>query len=127
MQFNAVLQASPSGLTTSRYLRLVSLTLVDVTIVIFGALYQVIASFKTADLSAYGSWREAHQDFGQIQQFSADFGIDVAVNAMALYLLPLYSFVFFVFFGFGEEAIREYLLFGRMVVRWCDLLRPRNR
>ena len=122
MQFTALLQASSGGLTTGRYLRLISLTLVDVTIVIFGAIYQLVIRFKTDELSPYGSWREAHQDFGQIQQYSEDFNIDVASNAMTLYLLPLYSFVFFIFFGFGEEAIREYLLFGRAIVRWYNRL-----
>jgi pheromone a factor receptor len=122
MQFTAVLHASPGGLTTGRYLRLVSLTLVDVTIVIFGALYQMINNFSRIDLSPYGTWQEAHQDFGQIQQFSEDVASDVSVNAMTLYLLPLYSFVFFIFFGFGEEAIREYLLLGRMVAGWFNFL-----
>lgn len=122
MQFTAVLHASSGGLSTGRYLRLISLTLVDVTIVIFGALYQIINNFRRFDLSAYGTWQEAHQDFGQIQQFAEDVASDVTVNAMTLYLLPLYSFVFFIFFGFGEEAIREYLAFGRTVRRWCEPL-----
>lgn len=122
MQFTAVLHASPGGLTTGRYLRLVSLTLVDVTIVIFGALYPMINNFRRIDLQAYGTWQNAHQDFGLILQFSEDVASDVSVNAIALYLLPLYSFVFFIFFGFGEEAIREYLLLGRMVGSWFRFL-----
>jgi pheromone a factor receptor len=118
LQFLAVLHASPGGLTTGRYLRLISLAMVDVTLVIFGTLFTMISSFKNLDLMAYGSWQSAHQDFGQVLQFPEDIH-DNVTTAVPLYLFPIYSFTFFIFFGFGEEAIHEYLRIGKILAAWC--------
>lgn len=126
MQFLAVLHASPGGLTTGRYLRLISLAVVDVTLVIFGTLFTMISSFKNLDLMAYGSWQSAHQDFGQILQFPEDVH-DNVTTAVPLYLFPIYSFTFFIFFGFGEEAIREYIRIGKILASWSQSLDFRRR
>lgn len=126
MQFLAVLHASSGGLTTGRYLRLISLAMVDVTLVIFGTLFTMVSSFKNLDLMAYGSWQSAHQDFGQVLQFPEDIH-DNVTTAVPLYLFPIYSFTFFIFFGFGEEAIHEYIRIGRMLASWCQSLDSRQQ
>lgn len=126
MQFVAVLHASSVGLTTGRYLRLISLALVDVTLVIFGTLFTMISSFKNLRLESYESWQSAHQDFGQVLQFPEDIH-DNVTTAIPLYLFPLYSFTFFIFFGFGEEAIHEYIRIGKTLAIWCNSLGFRRR
>jgi pheromone a factor receptor len=118
MQFISILNASPTGLNTGRYLRLISLAIADVCLVIFGSLFTMTHDLKiSGGLRPYLSWHDAHQNFGQITQITEDWFTSASTSDMSVLggLFPVYSFTFFILFGFGEEAIREYLRLGKLL------------
>jgi len=116
LQFKAVLNASNTGLSTGRYLRLIALAATDISLVFFATLFILIASVRVNGISSY-SWTELHAEFSPISQFPQDIlpSGSYPSYATTVYLYPIYSFSFFVFFGFGEEAIQEYM------TRWSQV------
>jgi len=59
----------------------------------------------------YKSWNYVHEFYGEISQFveAQKSPGDNLQAVVALYAAPLYSLIFFIFFGLGEEAITEYI------------------
>jgi hypothetical protein len=116
LQFKAVLNASNTGLSTGRYLRLIALAATDISLVFFATLFILTASVRVNGISPY-SWKELHAEFSPISQFPQDIlpSGSYPTYATTVYLYPIYSFSFFVFFGFGEEAIQEYM------ARWSQV------
>lgn len=111
-----------SGLTTSRYFRLMCMSIVEMTIGI------TISSIDTWSNYQYGmrpwtSWSEVHSNFSQINQFPW-VEIPQTTRNWTLGLwwtVPISSVIFFAFFSFGEDAVREYracfMWFRRVVLR----------
>jgi hypothetical protein len=138
LQFRSILAKSESNLTIGRYLRLIALALVDTGILIFNTIVAIVVGLISNEnyraLRPYTSWSDVHNNYAQISQFPAALrtpAYDVG-SVIGLYLAPLYSITFFIFFGFGEEAIKEYVAIGRLlqslamkagVVRRCALQR----
>jgi pheromone a factor receptor len=115
LQFKAVLNASRTGLNTGRYLRLIALAVTDISLVLFATLFILISSVKVNGISPF-SWHAVHIEFATISQYPEDLLLGAySTYATTVYLYPVYSFSFFVFFGFGEEAIQEYM------ARWSQL------
>lgn len=116
LQFKAVLNASNTGLSTGRYLRLIALAATDISLVFFATLFILIASVRVNGINPY-SWKELHAEFSPISQFPQDIlpSGSYPTYATTVYLYPIYSFSFFAFFGFGEEAIQEYM------TRWSQI------
>lgn len=78
-------------------------------------------------LRPYHSWQNVHQNFDQITQITEDWlaedwasGSSHSTAAVLGGLYPVYSFIFFLLFGFGEEAIREYLSLGMLLANYCS-------
>ncbi|KAJ9119905.1 hypothetical protein QFC24_005388 [Naganishia onofrii] len=116
--FVSLAAAVYAGLNTGRYLRLISLAIADVCLVIFGSLFTMTHDLKiSGGLRPYLSWHDAHQNFGQITQITEDWFTSASTSDMSVLggLFPVYSFTFFILFGFGEEAIREYLRLGKLL------------
>lgn len=66
----------------------------------------------------YTSWDDIHYQFGLISQVAESQLSPFAhvVSVLSLYAAPLYAFVFFIFFGLGEEAVSEYVkMYGRLL------------
>ncbi|KZP27853.1 fungal pheromone STE3G-protein-coupled receptor [Athelia psychrophila] len=111
-----------SGLTTSRYFRLMCMSIVEMTVGI------TISSIDTWSNYQYGmrpwtSWSEVHSNFSQINQFPW-VEIPQTTRNWTLGLwwtVPISSVIFFAFFSFGEDAVREYracfMWFRRVVLR----------
>jgi hypothetical protein len=61
-------------------------------------------------LAPYTSWEIVHADFSVVSQMpeALNTPINYITNVVSFYAGPLYSIVFFAFFGLGEEAISEY-------------------
>ncbi|KAK4689797.1 pheromone a factor receptor, partial [Tremellales sp. Uapishka_1] len=119
LQFRTILAASDSGLTTSRYLRLIALAVTDVSVVLFLALFELVQVVRTQSISTDLNWQYTHDDFGQISQWPEDLSNrDYNTNVVVpFYMGPVYSLLFFIFFGFGEEAVAEYVALGARLVK----------
>lgn len=70
-------------------------------------------------LFPYVSWAYVHAGFSRIGQFATVEFTDRALQQIYLFVwaIPASSFIFFVFFGFGEEAVRDYKRVGSWVAR----------
>ncbi|KAL7424338.1 a-factor receptor [Cryptotrichosporon argae] len=133
LQFRSILAAYNSGLTTSRYLRLIALAVTDICLLLFTSLFSLIWRFTKFGeyIQSYGSWAQVHANFSLISQSpeSAQVANWVYYVVVSFYAAPLYSIVFFMFFGFGEEAITEYVAIGeraRVLFERLGLLRTKE-
>ncbi|KAI0789242.1 pheromone A receptor-domain-containing protein [Abortiporus biennis] len=100
--------SSRSGLTTSRYLRLMLLAVVEMLLSI--ATTSIALATAIPALRPWTNWSDVHFDFGRIGQTRA-FEIPALYRRLYLVLwwsIPLSSFFFFVFFAFGQDAVQEY-------------------
>ncbi|WWD07988.1 hypothetical protein V865_006098 [Kwoniella europaea PYCC6329] len=109
LQFQTILAASDSGLSVGRYLRLIALAVTDSTVLLAYAIYNATSS-SDSPLMPYKSWAAVHLNFSQYSQYPEELiGSVYSAFVANVYAPFLYSIIFFTFFGFGEEAIIEYL------------------
>jgi len=124
LQFRTILASSSSGLSVSRYLRLIALAVTDVTILIVNDVIGIAVSFIVLPVKHYPSFSKVHHDFSLISQFPEEYVPPLTHSTLVftLYNAPLYSIVFFIFFGLGEEAVAEYTLLGAAVFSFLKRL-----
>lgn len=105
-----------SALTTRRYLLLIAMSLTEM---IWGTSLTAVAMYVNIapGLFPYVSWAYVHADFSRIGQYATVEFTDRALQQLYLFFwaIPASSFIFFVFFGFGEEAVRDYRRVGSWV------------
>ncbi|TFY75333.1 hypothetical protein EWM64_g8679 [Hericium alpestre] len=109
MMFAKHLQQSNSGLTTARYFRLMLMAVVEMFWTIVVSALNVYFTTRSG-LRPWTGWGDVHFDFPQIGQFPfVLISMDDRRWTFALWwTLPVSSYIFFLFFGFGEDALREY-------------------
>lgn len=108
--FNDILTASQSGVTSSRYFRLMALASVEAiwtTLVCVLVLVWNVTDFPLRD---YTNWADVHYAFSRVGQFPtvllpASF---VTRTAFTMWVSVGVSFTFFFFLGLGQEAVEEY-------------------
>lgn len=107
------LQNSNSALTPSRYLRLIAMSLSQMVFAITGSSLHIAFSLKNG-FRPWISWADVHSDWGRIGQFAKVLiPKEQWQYTYALWwTVPLTSVVFFVFFGFGSDAVQEYKAFA---------------
>jgi pheromone a factor receptor len=108
MEFQKILSSNSPSLNTGRYLRLIAFAVIDVLFSIGANTFALAWVLSTIKLSPWKGFAYTHEDFSMISQTSPPSGSFQWEFIMSLYVPPLYSFLFFIFFGFGEEAIKEY-------------------
>jgi pheromone a factor receptor len=115
-QFVKLLETSQSALTTSRFLRLIALALTQVAFTLPVVLYVFVQLCKTKP-KPYTSWAAVHYDFGFVNQYTAEIwseyltamGTTLAqVNELSFWTPGIGAYLFFVFFGLGDESIAGY-------------------
>ena len=109
--------ASQTGLSVSRYLRLIALAIVEVVLLLINQIISLVVVLRLP-IVPYTSWSDIHYQYGLISQVAEAQLTPFAhvVSVLSLYAAPLYAFVFFIFFGLGEEAVLEYVrMYGRLL------------
>lgn len=111
MEFNQYLRNSTS-LTISRYFRLMALVTTETLFTVPLTLFTIILSVKQAPPNPWISWEETHYDFWRVEQYPAilwrsNFFVVVGTE-LSRWVVPLCAFIFFAFFGFAEEARKNY-------------------
>ncbi|KAJ7088261.1 pheromone A receptor-domain-containing protein [Mycena epipterygia] len=109
LAFTRMLTNANSALTTSRYIRLMSMTVVLGT---WNAIIIGIGIWATYGdgLRPWTSWSDVHFNFSRIQPYPL-FEIPRGILAWTYFLwaaVPISSLLFFSFFAFGEDATKEY-------------------
>ncbi|KAK7680869.1 hypothetical protein QCA50_016179 [Cerrena zonata] len=98
-----------SGLNMSRYLRLIMMAISELVVVIASTTASLVFSVKV-NYRPWTNWNDVHWNFSRIDRFPAAF---LPPSARQFYtglwwIIPASSILFFLFFGFGQEAVKEY-------------------
>lgn len=98
-----------SGLNMSRYLRLIMMAISELVVVIASTTASLVFSVKV-NYRPWTNWNDVHWNFSRIDRFPAAF---LPPSARQFYvglwwIIPVSSILFFLFFGFGQEAVKEY-------------------
>ncbi len=120
------LQNSNSALTPSRYFRLMSMALVQIFWGIFVTAVNMWFTMK-GGLRPWTNWVDVHWDFSRVSQFPALFIPPTywLYTYLLWWTIPISSILFWGFFSFGEDAMREY----RACLSWIKrhiFRRPEN-
>ncbi|KZV83947.1 putative fungal pheromoneG-protein-coupled receptor [Exidia glandulosa HHB12029] len=111
-EFNQLLKSSSTGLNSGRYFRLMALASSEVLIGLPTSLYFLITDLKTIGVKPWISWEDTHYNFGFINYYPAYYFKFNRATQVALELnrwtFPFIAFIFFAFFGIGEEARKNY-------------------
>nr|BDD37067.1 pheromone receptor [Rhizopogon roseolus] len=109
MSFAVHLQNSNSALTTHRYLRLMAMA---VTEILWGTALTAFNLYNNVEsgLRPWISWQNVHSDWLRIDLFAFLELPPSYISSMFLlwWAMPASAYIFFLFFGFGEEARKEY-------------------
>ncbi|CAE6449096.1 unnamed protein product [Rhizoctonia solani] len=110
-QFEAAMQSNNSGLTTSRYLRLVILSIVLMLGATAMSVFVLVDNAVGASIQPWNSWEYVHADWDYIDQVAKDLVPQSFWDRYLLiwYLVPIDSVIFFAFFGCIGEIKTEYL------------------
>ncbi|KAJ7451387.1 Rcb2.42 [Mycena latifolia] len=107
--FRLMLEKQERSLSLSRYIRLM------IMVFFLGSWNTVLISVSTSDeytdgLQPWTSWSFVHADFGNISQYTLDQLSPESLRCTYVlwWAVPLSSLSFFVFFGIGEEAMKDY-------------------
>ena len=111
-QFNAVLSSNTSGnITSNRFLRLMCLASVEVLFNIPVAIYGIVLQCRFP-IQPYISWENVHFEFSAVQEipsviWRSDRQTEINVEFQR-WVIVFCAFVFFTFFGFADEARKNY-------------------
>lgn len=111
VQFNQFL-ASGSSLTTSRYFRLMALALTDLALTVPFGIYEIYSNTVDAPVQPWTGWADVHFGFSRVDQYPALMwraspAVAVPIE-LSRWIVPATAFVFFAYFGFAEEARKNY-------------------
>ncbi|KAF9529291.1 pheromone A receptor-domain-containing protein [Crepidotus variabilis] len=112
-EFKEIL-SSNSNLTSSRYLRLMALAGLEVLFGVPTNLAVIILNAKEGNVRPWISWEDTHWGFSRVDQFPSLLWKANPVTRhsmeMTRWLPVACALVFFIFFGFADEAQRHYKL-----------------
>lgn len=110
-QFSQMI-ASNTSLTLHRYFRLMALATLELVCTTPFAAYFIYLDSTAEPISAYTSWADIHFNFSRVDQIAFVLWNLNPKSALAMqltrWLMVIPAFVFFLFFGFAEEARKHY-------------------
>lgn len=115
LTFAMQLKNSNSALSTGRYLRLVAMSILQI---VWQTTLTAITMYDNISpgLRPWTNWADVHSDFGRVDAIPM-FVYPVQYQRqffLFLWVMPVSSYIFFIFFGFGEEAVKDY----KSAIRW---------
>ncbi|KAF7300917.1 Pheromone receptor [Mycena kentingensis (nom. inval.)] len=112
--------SAASGLTTSRYLRLMALSGTDIFLTTPLGIVAIYLNLTATPIERWVSWADTHFDFGRVVEIPAILWRSQPLFERALeftrWVAPATAIAFFLFFGFASEARKNYALALRTVV-----------
>ncbi|KAF8060134.1 fungal pheromone STE3G-protein-coupled receptor [Lyophyllum atratum] len=105
--------ASNKSLTISRYFRLMALATTEIMLTTPLAIFTIWLNATASPIGPWRSWDDTHLDYSRVEQFPALIWRNgsrslVIGTELSRWVTPLCALVFFGFFGFAEEAKRNY-------------------
>ncbi|KAF7326987.1 Pheromone B beta 1 receptor [Mycena sanguinolenta] len=125
--FAAHLSANHSALTTSRYLRLLLMSVLQMIWSIAITIFTLWSTSVSIPIRPYTSWAVVHSNFSRVDQFTTLFTPQVvlATRVGIWWMVPASTFAFVAFFAFGNDAMTEYKK-GFRWIRTTVLRLPRS-
>ena len=122
------LLAANTNLTYSCYRRLVALAAVDFCFTIPMALWAIIANGAMLKVYPWISWADTHRGYSKIRQFPRILAPPATIYSFETtrWSAVLCAFVFFGFFGFADEARKNYRLWMRSLKFASPFSTPRQ-
>ncbi|KAF9526208.1 fungal pheromone STE3G-protein-coupled receptor [Crepidotus variabilis] len=121
LEFSQFMHSNASSLTMSRYFRLMALAMSDIILTTPLAIFTIYLNTKVSPVGPWISWADTHFDYGRIQQVPALLWRQNHVLVISMeftrWAAPMCAIVFFAFFGFADEAKRNYTKFFWFIVR----------
>ncbi|KZV93647.1 fungal pheromone STE3G-protein-coupled receptor, partial [Exidia glandulosa HHB12029] len=112
-EFNELLRSHSTGLTSSRYFRLMALASAEIIVGLPFAIFFFVVGIKHNGVAPWISWDDTHYNFSRIDYYvtyqlkRAGPGVYVSYQ-MSRWAFPFTAFIFFAFFGFAAEARKNY-------------------
>lgn len=110
-QFRRFLSTS-GALTSSRYFRLMALAVTDIIFTLPLSIYEVVSNTGHGAVAPWRGWADAHFGFDRVNQYPAAVWRADPTRSIPLqltrWITPLCALVFFAYFGFAEEARKNY-------------------
>jgi len=120
--------ASSSGLTANRYFRLMALASVELLCTIPFSAYGIYLNATAAPLYPWISWANVHYGYSQVNLYPAlvwrSDRNSVVAFGLSTWAAPFCALLFFGFFGFAEEARKNYVKLWSALPRRVCLSRP---
>ncbi|TFK96426.1 pheromone A receptor-domain-containing protein [Pterulicium gracile] len=111
IEFNNYLRSNKS-LTVGRYFRLMALAMAEVSLTTPLSVVSIIVNVKNSPPQPWISWADTHEDFWRVDQYPAllwrQSKLAVFGNETNRWLPVVCALLFFAFFGFAEEARKNY-------------------
>lgn len=111
-EFNQLLSGN-NNLNSSRYLRLMGLAGIDMCFTVPWGAYSIYLN-AVGGIEPWLGWADTHSHFGYVGQFPAFewkmSHLTITSLELSRWSLVLCSFIFFAFFGFAQEARKNYRL-----------------
>ncbi|KAF7372713.1 Pheromone B alpha 3 receptor [Mycena sanguinolenta] len=128
-QFSQFLSLN-SGLTATRYFRLMALASIELFISLPIVTYALYLNISHSPIEPWISWDNVHADFSNILQvpaiiWRADSHSEASVE-LTRWTGVICALVFFAFFGFAAEARKHYRFAFWAIVKPCGLTPPPN-
>ncbi|KAJ7881509.1 pheromone receptor Rcb2 B43 [Mycena olivaceomarginata] len=108
--FAAHLDASQSALTTSRYLRLMLMSILQMLWSISLTIFTLWSTSVSIPIRPWTTWADVHSNFSRVDQYPSLFTPQIVLSTRyALWwTVPASTFAFVAFFAFGNDAMTEY-------------------
>ncbi|BGP27494.1 A1 mating-type pheromone receptor [Rhodotorula toruloides] len=121
-QFARLLESSKSAISTNRFIRLIALSVTQITYSLPVALCVRVIQFATIPLNPYISWGNVHYGFNYVgtvtlKQFELGSKSYLRLQELNYWQYAFSCTLFFLFFGLGEESLASYRRWGLAVLR----------
>jgi len=109
LAFTTDLASSNPALITSRYFRLLVMSVLEMVCVMSLNSYNLFVN-TARGLRPWTNWANVHSNFSRADRFHSNQLLPSFVRHMMLFwwTIPVSSFILFLFFGLGEEATKAY-------------------
>ena len=123
-QFTSFLKSN-SSLTLSRYFRLMALAMTEMLFTTPLAIFVIYLNATTLEIGPWRSWDDTHFNYSRVEQRPALFWrsnsqIELSME-LTRWLSPFCAIVFFSFFGFAQEAQKQYCRAYLFIRRYLPL------
>ena len=112
LEFSQFMNSNTSSLTMSRYFRLMALATTEILLTTPLAIFTIWLNATASPIGPWRSWEDTHFDYFRVEQIPALFWRSNHLLVISMdftrWTAPVCALVFFSFFGFADEAKKNY-------------------